>query len=180
MTTGEPQDFLTRREQDVLLLVEGGLSNDEIAARLGITRNAVRYHLKEIHSKLETGGQRGLLRGGVSRWRSRAGAWFAGGLAARAATSGVVGMLGLTGVGLFFAYPREQPGEYCMVRVISPEEAAELGDWRLAYTPQQSLCADSPEELDRLSREVEAAGGLPLVWPTPGPFLGYGTPPAGR
>lgn len=177
-TTGNPIDILTRRERDVLELVEGGLNNDEIAEKLGITRNAVRHHLKELHSKLETGGQRGLLRRGLARWRSRAGAWFAGGMAARAATTAVAGMLGLTGVGLYFAYPRAQTGDYCAVRVISLEEATTLGDWRLAYTPQQTICADSPEELERLRREAEAAGGLPLVWPTPGPFLPYGTPPA--
>ena len=54
-------DGLTKREEDVLALAAHGRTNREIASQLEISRNAVRYHLKEIHSKLETGGDRGLL-----------------------------------------------------------------------------------------------------------------------
>jgi DNA-binding CsgD family transcriptional regulator len=61
MTTDE----LTPREREVLALAERGLTNDAIALRLGISRNAVRYHLKELHSKLGTGGARTRLVG----WR---------------------------------------------------------------------------------------------------------------
>jgi DNA-binding CsgD family transcriptional regulator len=58
-------DELTPREREILDLAQGGLTNDDIAAQLGITRNAVRYHLKELHSKLETGGSRE----GLRLWR---------------------------------------------------------------------------------------------------------------
>jgi DNA-binding CsgD family transcriptional regulator len=61
MTTDE----LTPREREVLDLAERGLTNDAIALRLGISRNAVRYHLKELHSKLGTGSERRRLAG----WR---------------------------------------------------------------------------------------------------------------
>jgi hypothetical protein len=54
-------DELTPRERDVLALAKRGLNNDAIALQLGISRNAVRYHLKELHSKLGTGGERGRL-----------------------------------------------------------------------------------------------------------------------
>jgi hypothetical protein len=46
----------------VLQFASLGLSNQQIAERLGISRGGVRYHLKELHSKLETGSQRAILR----------------------------------------------------------------------------------------------------------------------
>lgn len=57
---------LTPREHEVLDLARRGYTNGEIADQLGITRNAVRFHLKEIHSKLGTGGERSRLGRG---WR---------------------------------------------------------------------------------------------------------------
>jgi len=45
-------DVLTSREWEVLALLRDGLSNPEIAERLAITRDAVKYHVSEILSKL--------------------------------------------------------------------------------------------------------------------------------
>jgi DNA-binding NarL/FixJ family response regulator len=45
-------DRLTTREREVLELVVHGLSNKEIAERLGVTVAAVRWHLKHIYHKL--------------------------------------------------------------------------------------------------------------------------------
>jgi len=45
-------DRLTDREVDVLRLVTAGLRNKEIAARLGISENTTKYHLKNILEKL--------------------------------------------------------------------------------------------------------------------------------
>jgi DNA-binding NarL/FixJ family response regulator len=45
-------DQLTPRELEVLELVTGGLRNKEIAARLGITENTTKYHLRNILEKL--------------------------------------------------------------------------------------------------------------------------------
>ena len=45
-------DRLTPRELEVLELVTGGLRNKEIAARLGITENTAKFHLKNILEKL--------------------------------------------------------------------------------------------------------------------------------
>jgi hypothetical protein len=157
------------------------MTNDAIATELGITRDAVRYHLKEIHSKLGTGGERGLL-GGIGEKSGNRGLfwWLPAGLTSRAATGTVVGLLGLAGFGAFQALPRDGDEQHCAVRVISAQEAVALGDWRLAYTPQQPLCASTPEKLSRLRAEIDAAGGLPLVYPTPGPPRTFGTPPGAR
>ncbi len=45
-------DILTPREWEVLALLRDGLSNPEIAERLGITRDGVKYHVSEILGKL--------------------------------------------------------------------------------------------------------------------------------
>ena len=50
---GHHPDALTEREQDVLrLLVEGTTSNRELAERLGVSENTVKYHLRNILDKL--------------------------------------------------------------------------------------------------------------------------------
>jgi DNA-binding NarL/FixJ family response regulator len=47
-----PMDRLTPRELEVLDLVTRGLRNKEIAARLGITENTAKFHLRNILEKL--------------------------------------------------------------------------------------------------------------------------------
>ena len=51
---GRPRhpDVLTPREQDVLSLIREGLTNEQIAARLGITFETAKHHVSEILSKL--------------------------------------------------------------------------------------------------------------------------------
>ena len=45
-------DRLTERETEVLSLVTAGLRNKEMAARLGISENTVKFHLRNIIEKL--------------------------------------------------------------------------------------------------------------------------------
>src|SRR5688572_17821938 len=55
MRRGRPKhdDILTPREWDVLALLGEGLTNEQIARRLGISENTAKYHVAEILSKLE-------------------------------------------------------------------------------------------------------------------------------
>ncbi|MBU6424040.1 MAG: response regulator transcription factor, partial [Chloroflexi bacterium] len=47
-----PTGELTDRETEVLHLVTAGLRNREIAARLGISENTVKYHIRNILDRL--------------------------------------------------------------------------------------------------------------------------------
>ena len=81
---------LTPREREILRLAREGLSNSEIAERLGLKHNALRFHLKHLHAKLMTDGERAALVGtGGPRW-----AWlpiaFTGWLAPTAAVAAIV------------------------------------------------------------------------------------------
>jgi DNA-binding NarL/FixJ family response regulator len=48
----ESSERLTRREQEILLLVAEGYTNKEIAAALGLSVDTVRTHVSHILSKL--------------------------------------------------------------------------------------------------------------------------------
>jgi DNA-binding CsgD family transcriptional regulator len=54
MRRGRPRhpELLTPREQEVLSLIREGLTNEQIASRLGISEPGARYHVSEILSKL--------------------------------------------------------------------------------------------------------------------------------
>ncbi|TMG01934.1 MAG: helix-turn-helix transcriptional regulator, partial [Chloroflexi bacterium] len=47
-----PFDVLTPREREVLALLGHGLTNEEIAHRLGISPDGAKYHVSQILSKL--------------------------------------------------------------------------------------------------------------------------------
>ena len=51
-TIAKEVENLTPREREVLELLAGGFVNKEIADRLGVTVDTVRYYLKRIYLKL--------------------------------------------------------------------------------------------------------------------------------
>lgn len=51
------EDQLSRRELEILELLSEGMTNKEIAARLGISPETVRTHLKRIYEKLHVHGR---------------------------------------------------------------------------------------------------------------------------
>ncbi len=69
-------DILTPREWEVLSLLRDGLSNPEIAERLGVTRDAVKYHVSQILSKLSVTS-----REEAALWREPVRPWWAAGVA---------------------------------------------------------------------------------------------------
>ena len=48
----DPLDGLTARERELLAALANGWTNLQIAARTEITRNTVKYHLKNLYDKL--------------------------------------------------------------------------------------------------------------------------------
>ncbi|MCB1484157.1 MAG: response regulator transcription factor [Hyphomicrobiaceae bacterium] len=48
----DPLGVLTTRERELLAALANGWTNLQIAARTGITRNTVKYHLKNLYDKL--------------------------------------------------------------------------------------------------------------------------------
>ncbi|MGE5529674.1 MAG: response regulator transcription factor [Patescibacteria group bacterium] len=51
--TAAARTFSTAREYEVARLAAAGLRNGEIAARLMVTENTVRFHLRTIFQKLD-------------------------------------------------------------------------------------------------------------------------------
>ncbi len=48
----DPLDALTARERELLAALAQGWTNAQIAARIGISRNTVKYHLKNLYDKI--------------------------------------------------------------------------------------------------------------------------------
>lgn len=53
----EPIEPLTRREIDILVFLTSGVSNKEMARRISVSENTVKFHLKNIYSKLAVGSR---------------------------------------------------------------------------------------------------------------------------
>lgn len=51
--SGEPAPTLTPRQQEVLVLVAQGLGNKEVAAKLHVSRDTVKYHVSQILKRLQ-------------------------------------------------------------------------------------------------------------------------------
>ena len=94
-------DILTPREWEVLALLREGLGNPEIAERLGVSRDAVKYHVSEILSKLGVTS-----REEAAVWRPYERPWWAtavgalGGAARRLSPLGRIAAIGASIVAL--------------------------------------------------------------------------------
>lgn len=51
--SSDPFEDLTNREKELLAALANGWTNMQIATRIGISRNTVKYHLKNLYDKLE-------------------------------------------------------------------------------------------------------------------------------
>lgn len=67
---GRPACALTRREIEVLDRLREGLSNREIASKLGISTRTVQKHLQRIYAKLGVKGRTAAVVQGVKNGRS--------------------------------------------------------------------------------------------------------------
>lgn len=67
LSDSDPGEPLTAREQQVLRLVADGLTNRDIAQRLGISENTVKNHLKNILAKLHAENRTQLVRFALER-----------------------------------------------------------------------------------------------------------------
>jgi DNA-binding NarL/FixJ family response regulator len=64
---GDLEEPLTAREREVLERLGDGLSNREIAGRLGISEHTVKFHVSAIYGKLGVSGRAEAVRQGVRR-----------------------------------------------------------------------------------------------------------------
>jgi DNA-binding CsgD family transcriptional regulator len=148
---GERPDDLTAREREVLGLVRLGLTNEEIAQRLGITRDGAKYHVSQILSKLGVSSREeasGVELGGRRR------SWAALPLAAKLAAAAVV--IGATaGLGVL-AWGVSQNGT-----------GTEAGDSDAAH---RLLLLSEPGEVPLLNDEAATSAGF-TVTHTPGDLI---------
>jgi DNA-binding NarL/FixJ family response regulator len=57
--TAEDPNRLTARELEILALISAGFNNQEVADKLFISRETVRWHVKSLNAKLAVGNKRG-------------------------------------------------------------------------------------------------------------------------
>lgn len=55
--SAEPLEPLTDREKEILIFLANGVSNKEMAGRIFVSENTVKFHLKNIYSKLSVGSR---------------------------------------------------------------------------------------------------------------------------
>lgn len=59
--TGQLSDNLTPRESQIVLAIEEGLTNKEVAIRMDISLETVKYHIKNIYEKLQLNNRHALI-----------------------------------------------------------------------------------------------------------------------
>ncbi|MCI0856925.1 MAG: hypothetical protein J4N98_09555 [Chloroflexi bacterium] len=146
---GRPKhpDILTPREWEVLALLREGLSNDEIAQRLGISLAGAKYHVSEILGKLGVASRQD-----AARWEPSERPWWAGAAAPMAwmwkkahiswlatGAAAIVAVLVVAGGALLV---------WGLVRTSGDEEGTPLVVLQelqhLLFTPEETIAADGP------------------------------------
>jgi DNA-binding CsgD family transcriptional regulator len=195
---------LTEREREVLELLRGGLSDGQIAERLGITRGGASYHVSEIISKLGVANRheaaawpqrppwwssaQALLPLGRPVSRIVAGALKPSSLAAALSTAGLAIAMGSIGL-VAFLMVRGQSGAGPSVEAdtspfVRPIAMSAPGDRADEPTPQIDA-SESPASAT-LGDDIQAGGAVlssPLALsspatPTPQPPAPQSTEPA--
>lgn len=59
--TPDPKENLTPREEQIVIAIEEGLTNKEVAIRFDIAVETVKYHIKNIYQKLEVNNRHTLI-----------------------------------------------------------------------------------------------------------------------
>ncbi|MPZ49961.1 MAG: hypothetical protein GEU75_11820 [Dehalococcoidia bacterium] len=155
MKRGRPptQDILTPREWEVLELLRAGLTNDQIAERLGISYDGAKFHVSEIITKL---GVR--TRYEAAAWRPSPGRrwqWMglAVGLKKTALEAGMktlgalplaaaAGALGLLVIGLLFMQARQQSSASTAVGKIAYVQDGDIWVKHLPNGPVKQITHD--------------------------------------
>lgn len=125
----QPAEHLTAREREVLDLVRGGLTNEQIAERLGISLDGAKYHVSQILSKLGVSSRAEAAGLATVRRPSRGLVWASLALSAAAAVVIAALIWGAVSSGSGDADDPDTPGA-------SPLNGApRIGDhWHASYT----------------------------------------------
>ena len=59
--TGQLPENLTPRESQIVMAIEEGLTNKEVAIRMDISLETVKYHIKNIYEKLQVNSRHALI-----------------------------------------------------------------------------------------------------------------------
>lgn len=165
MRRGRPRhdDILTPREWEVLALIEAGLTNEEIASRLGISFGTAKYHVAEIISKLGV-ESREQAPAAARRVRTPAlplwwPAWLRGRLALPAIGAGIVAATLLLGTLVLTDFLRDPSA-----RAPNGDHTEALADFDLGdVASRDALLNQSPEPLSSYYYRLRVTSEDPLL-----------------
>lgn len=175
---GRPRhpDVLTPREWEALTLVREGLTNPQIAERMGITLDAAKYHVSEILSKLQLGSREEAAAWqpeppGVAvlrpSWASALGHWWP--LAARFAGAGVM-VAAVAGLGVLAYGVMKSEGDEALNDATATEPAtapseAEVTELLNAFLEARVAGEGAEQYLNSLYPEIPPED-IPLLYAT--------------
>lgn len=164
--TGEHHERFTTREQEILHLAERGLTNQAIAKELGISKNAVRFHIKELHSKLATGGERAALRRWRPGWRLAALPFGFASLTSGVATGALVAAIALGSFTAYRLYSGPGVESAAPILVDGRYQNGCPAEFNAGTMTLADFAAGSHTTLDRLARLNPGLGDGPLAQDT--------------